>query len=208
MKAYHFDAWAEYLAVTLAENIARCDLGSAKLQKLRININPDTLWPQRYKALLDNHLVAHHPKQPNDHDDGSLDIQFYYRNPCYIPNSVPDMVGQQFIKKAKQWQPDFYDDAWTLKQNGDGIPALLAQMGLRSLSKILPKQLEHQGIGLTKDFEVQFYDGSNYKSFYYDALLNQLKQSMNLYMHSDDGKKLAAKLCFKRKVNQDWFLSL
>ena len=207
MATYHFDQWAEYLAVTLTSNIASCDLSHQKIEKLRLNIHPKTYWPTRFKAIFHNHLVA--SNQNSNHQNGSSDIQFLYRNPCFIPADVNtrDPVASQFLKSVSKWQPDFYENAWNLNEQGS-IPGLLRQLALRSFVTVMTDQLRHEGIALHEDFEVQFFDGENYKTWHYDTLVNELKRSLSLYLTHEKSRQLAANLCFKHKKNKDWFLAL
>jgi len=204
---YHFDHWAEYLAVTLAANITDCDLAHQPIEKLRLNIHPQTYWPLNYKVMLKNHLVA--SNHNINHQNGSSPVLFPYKNPSFIPADpkTRDPVALGFLKSVNKWQTDFYDTAWNLNQH-DSIPGLVRQMALRSLSKVVTAQLKHQGFELDAHFEVQFFDGQNYKTFYYDHLVNELERCIALYLTHEKSRQLAANVCFKHKKNRDWFLSL
>lgn len=204
---YHFDLWAEYLAVTLANNLANCDLANNQLEKLRLYIDPQTQWPVRYKAVMHNHLIACNSQ--SNHQDGSTQIHYLYRNPCFIPSNAntKDSVTHQFLNTVSKWQPDFYENAWNLAEQAS-IPSIMRQLALRSFIKVLTAQLKYQGIQLQKNFDVQFFDGQNYKTFYYDSLVNELKDNCALYLTHNKSKQLAADVCFKHKQNKLWFLNL
>jgi len=204
---YHFDRFAEFLNVTLAENISRCHLGLNKIHKVRIYLNKEMIWPQNFKAILDNELVA--PAQSEPNQDASFKIHYLYYCPSniskYVENS--DKVTMPFIEKAKAIDPAFYSDAWSMKMDGC-IPSILKAFAFRNISRNLSKQLKHQGVELTHDFEVQFYDGENYLSFSYDNLLQHLKQQIQFYLSNDKVKNMVAQSCFKHIENQKWFLQL
>ena len=204
---YHFDLWAEYLAVTLTSNLANYDLAENQLEKLRLYIDPQTQWPVRFKAVLHNHLVVSNAQ--SNHQDGSTHIQYLYRNPCFIPSNThtKDPVAHHVLNTVSKWQPDFYANAWNLAER-DSIPTLIRQLALRSFVKVLTAQLKYQGIELHENFDVQFFDGLNYKTFYYDSLVNELKDKSVLYLTHEKSKQLAADVCFKHKQNKLWFLNL
>lgn len=206
--SYSFDQWAEYLTVTIAENISRCQLASNKVKKVRLTLNPKQNWPIHFKVIMDNDRVAQYPNQ-TAHSDASYDIDYMYACPCSIPNgqNIDDVVAKKFIPKAQSLDEAFFADAWSLSSNGC-IPYLLRQLSFRSVSKLLAKQLQHQGVEMDNDFEVQFYDGENYQSFSYDSIKQELTRQMQFYMGNAQVKELASKLCFKHKINRDWFNSL
>jgi len=207
---YHFDRWAEFLTVTLAENIARCSIGQSSVQKVRIQLAPDQYWPVGYKAILENGLIANGPNtKPLPSDSTVNQLQYYYRNPTQLPKAHDDLdkVAEAFTAQAQKWDDSFYDDAWSLKLK-DCIPALLRQLAFRSVSQMLAQQLKHQGIDMTEEFEVQFFDGENYLSFFYDGLSTDIKQQIGFYLGDERVLKLAAECCFSREENRRWFKSL
>lgn len=206
--SYHFDAWAEFLTVTLAENISRCQLGLNKVKKVRLSLMEKQNWPCHFKVILDNELVAPYSHK-QAHSDASYDIDYIYKSPCDIPNghAIDDIVAKKFIPKALEKDNAFFADAWSLTTSGC-IPFLLRQLAFRSVSKLLSKQLENQGVELDPDFAVQFYDGDNYQSFPYDSIKQELTRQMQFYMGNSDVKRLASEICFKHKVNREWFINL
>lgn len=206
--AYHFDSWAEFLTVTLAENVSRCQLGLNQVKKVRLSLAHKQNWPCHFKVILDNERVAQY-NQHTPHSDASYDINYLYKSPSDIPNghSIEDRVAKQFIPKALKEDDAFFADAWSLTSPGC-IPYLLKLLAFRSASKMMSKQLSHQGVELTEDFSVQFYDGDNYLSFSYDAIKQELSRQIQFYMGNSGVKKMASQICFKHKINQDWFMSL
>lgn len=207
--AYHFDLWAEFLTVTLAENISRCQLGLNKVKKVRLSLADKQNWPCHFKVILDNERVAQYNHHKTPHSDASYDIDYMYKSPSDIPNghSIDDIVAKHFIPKALKQDDAFFADAWSLTTSGC-IPHLLKLLAFRSVSKMMEKQLNHQGVDLTDDFSVQFYDGENYLSFSYDAIKQDLSRQVQFYMGNLEVKKLATKICFKHKTNQEWFMDL
>ena len=204
---YHFDRFAEFLNVTLAENIARCQLGLNKIHKVRVYLDKDMVWPKNFKVILDNELVASAPSLAND--DASYKINYLYDCPSNIAKYTEhsDKVTSPFITKAKEVDSEFYSDAWSLKMEGC-IPSILKDLAFRNVCRNLPSQLKHQGIELSEDFEVQFHDGENFLSFSYDQLTQQLKQQIQFYLNNDQVKQLATTSCFKHSENQRWFTQL
>ncbi|GAA6134273.1 hypothetical protein NBRC116188_10620 [Oceaniserpentilla sp. 4NH20-0058] len=204
---YHFDRFAEFLNVTLAENIARCQLGLNKVHKIRIYLDKDKVWPKSYKVILDNELVANGNTSQNP--DASYDIQYQYAIPSNIPKYLKrtDHCMSEFINKAKSIDPEFYGEAWSLSMHSC-IPFILKEFAFRNVSQNLSKQLTYQGVALSPSFEVQFYDGENFLSFSYDSLVQQLKQQIQFYLTDPNVKALTAQSCFKHPDNQSWFLSL
>lgn len=204
---YDFDRFAEYLCVTLAENTARCQLGSSKVKKVRIYTTTDKLWPTRFKVILDNELIA--PVHSPINEDASHDIQYIYRCPSSIPfeSSAARRITDPFIEQAKQIDTDFYRDAWSLNIPGC-IPFLLREMAFRNVTRNLAKQLQHQGIDMTEDFSVQFHDGENYLSFNYDNITQQISQQINFYLNNPKVKEHAANISFKHPQNRQWFMRL
>lgn len=207
---YHFDRWAEFLAVTLAENIARCSISQSPIHKVRIQLSHDQYWPIGYKAVLENGLVAKQAHQLTIESDDSVNaVEYFYRCPTQLPKTkaVSDTVAEQFIPAAKKWDDAFYDDAWSLKL-GDCIPALLLQLSFRSVVKLLPQQLKHQGLDISEDFSVQYYDGENFLSFIYDSVVDQLKRQIGFYLGDERVFNEALNLCFKHEENKKWFKQL
>ncbi len=206
---YNFDRWAEYLTVTLAENCARCHLGSNRVKKIHINVSASTPYPPSYKVILDNELIAQCNGHKKANSDASYPIDYYYQSPSGIsPKSFQlDPVANTFVKRATDLDNAFYVDGWSLKQPGS-IPFLLMHMALRSVTKLLPKQLKHQGVELSEDFTVQFYDGQNYLSFFYDSLKQDLANQVAMYMTDKRIKTHASGVCFKHLENRHWFMEL
>ena len=204
---YDFDRFAEYLCVTLAENTARCQLGSSHVKKIRIYTDQDKLWPTRFKVILDNELIA--PVHSPLNEDASHDIQYIYRCPSSIPfeSSAANRITDPFIEQAKQLDSDFYRDAWSFNMPGC-IPFLLKEIAFRNVTLNLAKQLQHQGIDMTEDFSVQFHDGENYLSFNYDNITQQISQQMHFYLNNPKVKEQAANISFKHPQNKQWFMSL
>lgn len=204
---YHFDRFAEFLNVTLAENIARCQLGLNKIHKVRIYLSKDKIWPSDLKVILDNELVA--TTSSEVHPDASSKIQYLYRSPSNIAkySENASKVTTSFIEQAKALDKEFYNDAWSFNIGGC-IPSLLTEFAFRNVTRNLAKQLKHQGIELSDDFAVQFHDGENFLSFSYDSLVQQLQQQIQFYLTDPNVKALAAKSCFKHPENQRWFLNL
>lgn len=202
---YHFDRFAEFLNVTLAENIARCQLGLNKVNKVRIYLDKDMIWPKSYKVILDNELVA--PGLTKQNSDASYDIHYLYATPSNIPKYLKrsDHTVSAFIEKAKSIDPEFYADSWSLTMSGC-LPVILKEFAFRSVTQNLAKQLKHQGIDLSEAFEVQFHDGENFLSFSYDNLRQHLKQQIQFYLSDARVKKLASEICFKHPENQRWFM--
>ena len=206
--AYHFDLWAEFLTVTISENISRCQLGMNRVKKVRLSLVEKLNWPCHFKVILDNELVAQNPNKPA-RPDGGYEIEYIYRCPSHIPNghNIEDGVAKSFIPKAMSLDEAFFEDAWSLTNTGC-IPYLLKQLSFRSVSKLLSKQLEHQGVELDPEFSVQFYDGENFVSFPYDGIKQELVRQIGFYMGNPDVKKLASDICFKHPVNKKWFINL
>jgi len=207
---YHFDRWAEFLAVTLAENIARCVISQSPVQKVRVQLDRQQNWPVGFKVILENTLLAKQPNQRTLEDDPTVNaIDYYYRCPSQLPRGkdAADTVAEQFIPAAQKWDDAFYPDAWSLKID-DCIPALLRSMALRSLARLLPQQLRHQGVDLSHNFSVQFYDGENFLSFFYDAITEDLKRQIGFYLGDTRVFAEATQLCFKHEENKRWFKSL
>ena len=57
-KNYVFDQWAEFLTVTICENISRCLLGQSKVKKVRLTLSEQSNWPVKFKVILDNELMS------------------------------------------------------------------------------------------------------------------------------------------------------
>ena len=207
-KNYHFDQWAEFLAVTLSENVVRCQIGQNKVKKVRLTLNPDSNWPVTFKAILDNELIASYPSHNALHD-GAYDIDYMYSTACQVPygTNITDAAAKAFINYAKSLDENFLSDTWSL-ENTSSIPSLLRQLSFRSLSDLLPKQLIHQGINLSDDFSVQFFDGNNYLSFSYDSIKQNIVNQLGYYFANSLIKEAAVKTCFKHKSNQEWFKAL
>lgn len=206
---YDFDRFAEFLCVTLAENTARCQLGLNKIQKIRVYTHPDKLWPTSFKVILENELVAAAPSDTQISKDAAHNIQYMYRCPSSIPYAASEAnrITEPFIQLAKQHDDEFYADAWLFNMPGC-LPYLLKELALRNVTLNLARQLQHQGIAITDDFSVQFYDGENYLSFNYDNLIQQIKQQMNFYLNNAAVKQLACDTCFHHGHNKQWFMSL
>ncbi len=206
---YDFDRWAEYLTVTLAENCARCHLGANSIKKIHVNLSNRIYYPPSYKVILSNELIAQCNGNKQANSDASYPIDYYYQSPSKIAfnSHQPDPVAKMFIKQACSLDKTFYGDGWSLNLPSS-IPFLLMQLALRSVSKLLPKQLNHQGVELSEDFSVQFYDGSNYLSFYYETLKQDLNSQVNLYLSDKRIKTLASAMCFKHMENRRWFMGL
>jgi hypothetical protein len=205
---YYFDLWAEYLTVTLSENVARCQLGISKVKTIRITLSDGLNFPKAFKVILDNGLIAPstHEKPNTNH---VYEIDYLYKSPSLIPfgKNITDPVTQLFSSQAKKIDPDFLSDNWSLN-NQKSIPSLLRQLALRNVSTMIAKQLQHQGIDMTDDFSLQFFDGSNYLSLSYDALRQDLVEQIQFYFRQDKIRSKAAAVCFKHTHNQNWFNSL
>ena len=206
---YDFDRFAEYLCVTLADNVARCELGLNKVHKVRVYTSTSTLWPTSFKALLENELVAPLHPHVGANQDASYDIEYRYRCPSAIPFKAQQAssITSPFIEQAKKVDNDFYTDAWSLSLPGC-IPYLLKQMAYRNVTQNLAKQLQHQGVEITEDFSVQFHDGENFLSFNYDNLTQQISQQIQFYLSDSKVKQIASDVCFKYPQNKQWFMSL
>lgn len=204
---YYFDLWAEYLTVTLAENINRCDL-IQPVKKVRITLSNEANWPVKFKVILDNELIAVNPNKPTD-QDGNHDIEYFYQSPSSIPfgKNILDTTSEQFINKVRTIDPLFLSDAWTL-HNPKSIPSLLLNLAFRSVIKLLPFQLQKQGIQVSEQLAIQFFDGSNYLSFSYDAIRHSLLEQSNLYLINNEVSQLAASTCFKHEHNKQWLNAL
>jgi hypothetical protein len=207
-KHYYFDLWAEYLTSTLSENVARCQRVNRKVKKVRLNL-PGTLnSPNTLKVILDNGLIASLPNQKSN-ADGSHDINYPYQSPSLMPfdkRSV-DPVAKYFCTLARQTDPDFLTDYWSLSVD-NSVPSLLRLLALRSVSAMIPKQLQHQGIDFTDDFTVQYFDGDNYLSLSYDAIRQGLLEQIQFYLGNPAIKKQAINSCFKHEHNKNWFNSI
>jgi hypothetical protein len=205
---YHFDLWAEYLTVTLSTNIARCHLGNSQVKTIRIILSDALNYPESFKVILDNGLIAAstHEKLNSDH---IYEIDYLYQSPCLIPfgKNISDPVAKHFSSEAKKIDSDFLTNNWSLN-NSKSIPSILRLFALRGVSQMLHKQISHQGINMTDDFSVQFFDGSNYLSLSYDALRSDLVEQMQFYFKNSKIKSQAADLCFKHTNNKKWFNSI
>lgn len=203
---YDFDRFAEFLCVTLAENVSRCHLGLNKIQKIRIYTSKDKLWPVSFKVILENELVATTNSNSQANEIGGNDIDYLYRCPSSIPFEAnqAERITNPFIEDAKLLDNEFYRDSWSFSMDGC-LPYLLKDMAFRSVTQGLAGQLTHQGLALTEDFSVQFHDGENFLSFNYDNLVQQIKQQIRFYLNHPAVKQLATDTCFKHAHNKDWF---
>lgn len=207
---YHFDRWAEFFTVTLAENIARCSISQSPIQKVRIQLDNQQFWPVGYKAILENGLVIKQAHQKAlDNDPAVNAMEYYYRCPTQLPRfkQDADKIAEVFIPAAQKWDDAFYADAWSMKM-GDCIPALLLNFAFRSACKLLPQQLKHQGLDISEDFSVQYYDGENFMSYFYDSMADALKRQIGFYLSDERVFNAATELCFKHSENRRWFKSL
>lgn len=206
---YNFDCWAENLTTNLAENIARCQLGQNKIEKVRVNLRNLHYWPETFKVILDNSLMA----QCNAHkpvlEDNSYLIDYIYPTPCKVPRtaSEADPAGAGFYSKGKKLDANFYKDGWTLKEGGS-IASILRRLALRSCARLLAKQLQHQGVEISDQFNVQFHDENNYLIFSYEGLKQELKLQMDLYAVNPNIRKLASQIYFKHAENRKWFMGI
>jgi hypothetical protein len=205
---YHFDLWAEYLTVTLSENVAHCQLGSSKIKTIRITLSDQLNYPKAFKVILDNGLVAE-SKHQTPNSDHIYEIDYLYQSPCLIPfgKNITDPIAKHFCSAAKKINSDFLSDNWSLN-NSKSIPSILRQLALRNISRIIAVQLRNQGIQMSDDFSLQYFDGSNYLSLSYDALRSDLVEQIQFYFKNSKIKKQAADLCFKHSNNKAWFNSL
>ena len=206
---YHFDNWAEYLTLTLAENIARCHLGHNSVEKVKISLKKDDNWPVNFKVILDNNLVAPCNAHKQANGDASYAIDYIYSPQSKIPHhpKEKDPAGQLMAKNAKALDKGFYEDAWVL-EDANGIASLLRKLALRSTTRLLNKQLHQQGVDISDQFSVQYRDEDNYLSFSYEGIKQDLTQLLSLYGNNKEVKKLAAQLYFKRPENRAWFMRL
>jgi len=206
---YHFDNWAEYLTLTLAENIARCHLGRNSVEKVKISVKRADNWPADFKVILDNNLVAPCNAHKQANGDASYAIDYVYPPNSKIPRQAKeiDPAGELMAKNARALDKAFYADAWLLEDT-NGIASLLGKLALRSTAKLLNKQLHHQGVDLSEQFSVQYRDEDNYLSFSYEGIKQELTQLLKLYGNNKEIRKLAAQLYFKRPENRAWFMRL
>lgn len=206
---YHFDHWAEHLTINLAENIARCHLGQNKVERVRINLNQLHNWPESFKVILDNNLVAKCNAHKPTLEDNSYGIDYIYPPSSKIPRAVSDKdsIASQFYTQSKRLDANFYQDGWSLKV-GNSISAILRRFALRSCARLLAKQLQHQGVEISEQFNVQFHNEENYLIFSYEGLKQELKLQMALYALNPAIRKLASELYFKHGENRKWFMGL
>jgi len=204
---YHFDLWAEYLAVSLVENILRCQIGQP-VKKIRITFSKSNYWPIKFKVILDNELIAPFEDKTAD-KDGSYEIEYNFQSPSSIPfgKNVNDPTAKQFIEKAKNLDPNFLKDSWDLEQIGS-IPDLLLKLSFRSAIKLIPTLLNKKGLMVSEDLAVQFFDGENYLSFSYDAIRHALVEQSNLYLANKHVRALCSQTCFKHEHNIKWLAAL
>ena len=207
-KNYVFDQWAEFLTVTICENISRCQLGQSKVKKVRLTLSEQSNWPVKFKVILDNELIAPFPGN-TAFSDGSHEIDYVYQAPNQVPygKNLADPVAKRFIEKAKSIDSNVLSDTWSL-HTSNSIPSLLRQLAFRSMSTLIPKQLVHNDIAITADFALQFFDGSNYVSLSYDAIKQELSEQIQFYFANSEIKNAAANCCFKHSDNKAWFLSI
>lgn len=206
---YYFDQWAENLTINLAENVARCHLGQNKVEKVRINLRHLQYWPESFKVILDNSLVAQcNAHKPVLEDNSSL-IDYIYPSSCKVPRtaSEPDLVSAGFYSKGKKLEPNFYLDGWILNE-ANSIASILRRLALRNCSRLLAKQLQHQGVEISDQFNVQFHDEDNYLIFSYEGLKQELKLQMDLYALNPSVRKLASQIYFKHTENRKWFMGI
>ena len=206
---YYFDHWAEHLTINLAENIARCHLGQNKVERVRINLRSLSYWPDTFKVILDNNLVAKCNAHKPALEDSSYAIDYIYPSPCKVPHTVneKDLVATGLYNKGKKLEPNFYQDGWSLKEQ-NSIPSILRRFALRSCANLLAKQLQHQGVEISEQFNVQFHDEDNYLIFSYEGLKQELKIQMGLYALNPSVRKLANQLYFKHAENRKWFMGI
>lgn len=206
--SYAFDTFAEYLSVTLAENIARCPLGTNRVKKIRLGFQPEYHWPVTMKVILENDLVVSRA-QSQAKEDGSFAIDYMFHCSALIPNSkqVDDKVAQRFLTGAKKIDPDFYEDAWSLTIPGC-IPSLILKLAFRNLQRSLPNQLRSKGIDLTPEFNVLFFNGRDYEIYTYDGIKQEIIRQMGFYLTDNKVKALAADCCFSHVDNRDWLEQL
>ena len=186
-----------------------CIRDSNKVERVRINLSKQQYWPVTFKVILDNNLVAKCNSHKPTHEDGSYSIDYIYPSHGNIPKSPADkdLVASHLYKKGKALDNSLYKDAWQLEVY-NSIPFILRQFAFRSLSRILIKQLQRQGVETSDAFNVQFHDEDNYLLFSYEGLKQTLTQQLQLYAHNSNIKNLAADLYFKHSENKQWFLKL
>lgn len=204
---YHFDTWSEYLTVTLGENIRQCQ-PNQPIKKIRIALSKENHWPDKFKVILDSELIATSPEQPVD-SSGYQSIDYLYRNPSSIPfgKNVTDPTAKDFIQQAQEMNPDFFADAWDLK-NPYSMPALLLQLAFRKVIHTLPLQLQTLNIQTSNDLEIQFFDGINFLSFSYDAIRHSIQEQKELYFTHKEIQSLAVATCFKHAHNIKWLSAI
>lgn len=211
LRTYWYDRWVEYMALTLAENVASCLMHNQPLAKLRLEYSPGSLLPDCFKGIYSNGLLLQstHHRLLNGQDANVYHLHTPYKNPCELPQmkNGPDLARDNFVKKALRADPVFYEYAFNFSRE-DNVPALLLHMALHSLVKITPQVLREHGIDLTDDFQVQIFDGKNFLSFYAGTAQAQLKQQLALYFRDNQVFKLLNQLCFYRRENQSWLQSL
>jgi len=206
--SYGFDTFAEYLAVTLAENIVRCSIGSNAVKRVRLGFQPEFHWPVTLKVILENDLVVTAPlTQPKE--DGSFSIDYMYRCSALIPNSkqVEDKVAERFLTGAKKIDSDFYDDAWSLTIPGC-VPSLMLKLAFRNLQSSLVHELKNKGVRLTPDFNVLFFNGNDYEIYSYDGIKQEIIRQIGFYLTDIKVKALAADCCFNHVQNREWLEQL
>ena len=208
-QTYDFDRWAEYLTVTLAENTSRCDLGNNRVKKIQLNFSAQSLNPISFKVTLDNELIARYNRHKKSNDDASYPIDYSYQSPSSIAlhGNMQDSTAKTFIKQAIRLDNTFYGAGWSLQLPGS-IPNILMQLALRSTAMLLPKQLSHQGVELSEEFCVQFFNGNDFMSFFYEPLIQALSAQASLYLTDKRIKTLASGVCFKHMENRKWFMVL
>ena len=208
-QTYDFDRWAEYLTVTLAENTSRCDLGHNRVKKIQLNFSEQSLNPISFKVTLDNELIARYNRHKKTNKDASYPIDYSYQSPSSIAlhGNMRDSTAKTFIEQATRLDDTFYGTGWSIQLPGS-IPNILMQLALRSTAIMLPQQLTHQGVELSDDFSVQFFDGSNFMSFFYEPLLQALSAQVDMYLTDKRIKTLASGVCFKHMENRKWFMDL
>jgi hypothetical protein len=195
LRTYWYDRWVEYMALTLAENVASCLMHNQPLAKLRLEYSPGSLLPDCFKGIYSNGLLlqsTHHlllsPQEANVYR-----LHTPYQNPCELPQmkDAPDLARDNFVKKALRADPVFYEYAFNF-----------------SRADITPQVLQEHGIDLSDDFQVQIFDGKNFMSFYNGTAQAQLKQQLALYFRDNQVFKLLNQLCFYRRENQSWLQGL
>lgn len=210
---YWFDAWVEKVSIQLAENISEQQPKSAKLSKLRLIFSEGSVWPDLYEVFWDKapSLTEPHEYRP---DPSHFPHRFFIRrskdqevHDLSIPHRhhEADPVADFFLKNACDWDPDFYEDSWSIWIPGC-LPRLLLDISVIQVGIVLPTALANKNILCKKNWRYEVLD-SRGKLIEYsiEKIQEQLKEQLNYYFQTDKVFALASALCFEREENKSWF---